>query len=123
MNIYKWTKKNYKPPSINQNLDINSEIQNITKEMLYGSKNVIRINSLAGTGKTTLLSILSKYYIARHEAERGNRAFLNNPNILYLVNFKRFVNEARELFDYQVKCNSITEIAVKYTKRHKNCPN
>ncbi len=122
MSIYQWTKQNYiSPPK--QNLDISNEIQDIVKEMLYGDKNVIRVNSLAGTGKTTLLSILSQYYIAKNEAQRGNIKFSNTPNVLYLASLKRLVNEAKELFDYRVRCHSLTEIAIKYTKRYKNCPN
>jgi len=122
MSIYKWTKTNYNAPTYNDNLDFSKEIQDIVKELLYGDHQIIRINSLAGTGKTTLLNILSKYYIAKHEAQRSNLHY-EDSNVLYLAYSTRLKEEAANLFDYQVTCKSIIELAKEHTKRYDNISN
>jgi len=122
MNIYQWTKTNYKVPTYNNKLDFSQEIQDIVKELLYGEYQVIRVNSLAGTGKTTLLNILSKYYVAKHEAERGNLHY-KNPDVLYLAYSTRLKEETSNLFDSQITCKSIIELAKEYATRYKNSSN
>ena len=122
MSIYQWTNTNYKVPKYNEKLDFSQEIQDIVKELLYGNYQIIRVNSLAGTGKTTLLNILSKYYIAIHEAQRSNLHY-KDPNILYLAYSTRLKEEAANLFDNQVTCDSIIELAKEHTLKYKNIPN
>lgn len=122
MSIFKWLCDEYMGPSFQSPLELSDEIKNIVKEMLYGDNNVIRVNALAGTGKTTLLNILSKYYIARCEGQRYIAHF-KEPNILYLAYSSRLKEEAKSLFDAKVTCNSIMELARKYTPRYENALN
>lgn len=122
MSIFNWTSEKYIGPSFESPLELSAEIENIVMEILYGNNDVIRVNALAGTGKTTLLNILSKYYIARCDGERYI-AHSKEPNILYLAYSKRLKEEATSLFDKKVTCSTIMELARKYTARYQNAPN
>lgn len=119
MSIFTWKAKNYQAPSHLLGVAINIEIANIVKELLYGSSSVIRVNSLAGNGKTTLLKILSKYYLARLDAEYYLSSFKKDDKILCLAYSQRLKDEFVSIMDPRISSKPLIELK-KYSHRYKD---
>lgn len=78
------------------------------------SSSLIRVNALAGTGKTTLLKILQEYH-----SMYWTSAF-KKPVVIFLAYSRLLVNEANHLFDNStVTCYTLYELAKNYYKGQK----
>lgn len=121
MSIFIWKATSYQPPSPSSlyGVIISPEIADIVKELLYGDSSVIRVNSLAGNGKTTLLKILSEYYLARNDAEYFLSNFKKDNKVLCLAYSARLKDEFLSLMNHRVTCKSLIELK-EYSPRYKN---
>jgi len=94
---------------VDPKIHISEEILAIARCVVKGEASLVRVNALAGTGKTTLLSILETY----HYNYWQNTA--RKPGVVFLAYSKLLVDEARILFDSnRVSCLSVFDLAHAY---------
>jgi len=94
---------------VDPKIHISEEILAIARCVVKREASLVRVNALAGTGKTTLLNILETY----HYNYWQNTA--RKPQVVFLAYSQLLVDEARFLFDNnRISCVSVFDLAYAY---------
>lgn len=100
---------------VDSRINISDEILEIARAVIKEeSSSLIRVNALAGTGKTTLLKILEKYHTLYWKSP------FKHPKVIFIAYSRLLVDEANHLFgDSSVACSTVYELAKNYYKGQK----
>ena len=100
---------------VDSRINFSDEILEIARAVVKDtSPSLIRVNALAGTGKTTLLKILEEYHTLYWKSP------FKHPKVIFLAYSRLLVDEAKHLFgDSKVVCSTVYELAKNYYKGRK----